>query len=106
MGGAASRIFTHVFQDAAVHRLANSKVFQQLALKTHDTVTAAQRHLETTAKQTADNPAEVARAVSEGATDFWENLKKHVMTDVSKMTGGSSGTTGRTSAKGGGSPLS
>lgn len=88
MGGAASKVLTHVVQDAAVHRLSQSKTFQNIAVRTVDTVTAAHKALEETARKTAADPAESARALQSGAQSFLGHLKAEVMKDVSAWGGG------------------
>jgi DNA integrity scanning protein DisA with diadenylate cyclase activity len=81
------RIFSHMVQDAAVQRLAQSKTFQRFAVKTVDTVEAAQKHLETAAKQAAEDPHGTARAVQENAASFWGHLKSQIARDLEKLGG-------------------
>ena len=88
MGGAASKVLTHVVQDAAVHRLSQSKTFQNIAVRTVDTVTAAHKALEDAARTTAQDPAEAARAVQAGAGSFLGHLKADIMKDVTSWGGG------------------
>ena len=75
------RIFSSWFQDAAVQKLAGSKGFQQFAVRTVE----AQQVLEKTAKEAAQNPEAAKRLVAEGASTFWESLKKEIQKDMSKL---------------------
>jgi hypothetical protein len=75
------RIFSSWFQDAAVQKLAGSKGFQSFAVKTVE----AQQALEKAAKEAAKNPDAAKRVVSEGAASFWDNLKKEINRDLSKL---------------------
>lgn len=75
------RIFASWFQDAAVQKLANSTAFQKLAVKTVE----AQNHAAKAAAEAAANPEAARKAVAEGASSFFESLKKEIQKDLSKL---------------------
>lgn len=72
------KILSHFFQDAAVARLANSKAFQEMAVKTVE----AQKALETLAKDAAADPTKAREAVLAGTQSFWTHLKAEMARDL------------------------
>jgi hypothetical protein len=76
------KIFQHLFQDALVNRLANSKTFQAFAVKTVDTHKALQDQMDAALK----DPEGTSKAVKEAAGEFWDSFKQNAKKDFERWT--------------------
>ena len=83
MAGIFGKLFNHLVQDVAVTKLANNPAFQRLAVKTVDTVEAAQKRLESA----ADDPHGTRKLIQENAASFWAEFKEHVRKDLAARDG-------------------
>ena len=78
MAGIFGKLFNHLVQDVAVSKLANNAAFQRLAVRTVDSVQAAQKKLEAA----AEDPNGAAKSMKEDVTGFWRTFAEHVKKDM------------------------
>lgn len=72
------RIFSSMFADHAVEKLANSKLFTELARRT----VAGQDALAAAAREVQSNPEGARMAVKEGAETFLAALRNEIARDL------------------------
>lgn len=72
------KVFQHLFQDAAINKLASSKSFQSFAVKVVD----GQKALKTAAEQAVNDPTKAKEAISSQAGTFWQHLKAEIQKDL------------------------
>jgi len=78
MAGFLGRIFSSFFAEHATEKLANSRLFTELARRTVDTQDA----LAAAAREMSANPEGARAAVREGAETFFSALRKEIAKDL------------------------
>ena len=81
------RIFHFLASDAAVNKLANTKVMQVVAEK----VVALEKHAVSQAQQFAKDPEAAKVAASQEVGKVWSHFKNQVVSDVERLVGNGAG---------------